>query len=617
MKSSPYYIFLFLLFVLPLRLRADHGALPQSGSAVIFSGSQAPKRETRAVWLTTLNGLDWPRTKATSADGRQRQQQELCRILDQLKAVNINTVLLQVRVRGSVIYPSAIEPWDVALTGSFDQSPGYDPLAFAIDEAHRRGMELHAWFVAIPCFKQAVARQMGRKSVLKTHPELCVKHNDMYYLDPGLPGTADYLVALCREIVSRYDVDGIHFDYIRYPEGAAKFDDAASYKRYGGGRTKAVWRRENMTRIVRRIYEDVHALKPWVRVSSSPVGKYADLSRYSSRGWNARDAVHQDAEGWLQSGCHDILFPMMYFDGDHFYPFAADWQEQSAGRQVSPGLGIYFLHPQEKDWSLDVIRRQLYYLRAQGLNGQAYFRSRFLTDDTKGLYTFLHDDFYAFPALTPACTWLDDEAPSAPSGFALNLVDDRTEELSWQPARDNGGGGLRYNVYASREWPVDVSLAKHLVATALNEPCFRYNRLAAVGYYFAVTAMDRCGNESEAAQTTDHTRGQAVQKLRLNSEGHVTGFADGHTLYSQPDKRLVMPEQDKKKKVKTKDTHTRNSKEADTSKAQEKARTSTKSTKSSTTVKDTKSASSKTTNAKTSKKRSGRKWIYTEPLKKR
>jgi len=496
--------FLYLLLCLPSLMLAE---------------STAPKRELRAVWVTTLSGLDWPRTKATSATTRAQQQRELCQLLDQLQAAGINTVLLQTRVRGSVIYPSTIEPWDVALTGSFDLDPGYDPLRFAIEETHRRGMELHAWVVTIPAFKQAVAKQMGNRSLVKKHPELLRKHADMYYLDPGLPATADYLLHICHEIVSRYDIDGLHFDYIRYPENAASFNDAATFKRYAAkGVSKAFWRRENITRIVRRIYEDIKAVKPWVRVSSSPVGKYADLTRFSSRGWNARDAVHQDAEGWLRAGIHDILFPMMYFDGVHFYPFAADWQEQAAGRFVAPGLGIYFMHPNEKNWPLSVIERQLHYLRDQGLAGQCYFRSKFLTDNVKGLYEYLRNDFYAFPALPPACTWLDNIAPSVPThAEAADGV------LTWQPSSDNMGGGVRYNVYASRVWPVDVNNARNLVATLLSSTHFAYNRLAAMGYYFAVTAIDRCGNESGALQFTAHPSAPSVgqPRLQLTPDGHV------------------------------------------------------------------------------------------------
>ena len=190
----------------------------------------APKHEVRAVWVTTLSGLDWPTSRATNAQGREKQKEELCRLLDQLQACRINTVMLQTRVRGSVIYPSKIEPWDVCLTGQFDRDPGYDPLAFAIEETHKRGMELHAWVVTVPAFKTANAKKMGKRSLLKTNPKLLKRHGDQYYLDPGLPGSADYLTAICREITSNYDIDGIHFDYIRYPENPETFADGASYK---------------------------------------------------------------------------------------------------------------------------------------------------------------------------------------------------------------------------------------------------------------------------------------------------------------------------------------------------------------------------------------------------
>ena len=525
MKHTPYYIYarvkifslLTLCLTLAVTVAAQDSIVPPSLS-LFTQFAPAPKREMRAVWVTTLNGLDWPRTRATSAATREQQKREFCQLLDQLKEININTILLQTRIRGSVIYPSAIEPWDGALTGTIGRDPGYDPLQFAIEETHRRGMELHAWVVTIPCFKIAVARQMGAKSVLKTHPELCRKHSDTYYLDPGLPGTADYLQQICHEIVSRYDVDGIHFDYIRYPEGATSFNDAATFKKYGQkGQSKAAWRRDNITRIVRRIYDDVHALKPWVRVSSSPVGKYADVSRYSSRGWNARDAVHQDAQEWLRQGIHDILFPMMYFDGNHFYPFAADWQEQRAERLVAPGLGIYFLHPQEKNWELGIITRQLHYLRSQELSGQAYFRSKFLTDNVKGLYDYLQQDFYAYPALPPACPWLSSTPPPAPENLQVTPRSGFSE-LTWQC----DGEQLRYNVYASTDWPVDITRAENLVATLLPEQRFTFSHLytTLAQLHLAVTSIDRYGNESAPTQLSTSPRLPARSPI-LDRRGRV------------------------------------------------------------------------------------------------
>lgn len=466
------------------------------GVELFMPAPPAPKHEVRAVWLTTIMGLDWPKTMATSASSRERQKEELCQLLDQLQACRINTVVLQTRIRGSVIYPSKIEPWDIALTGTFDLSPGYDPLAFAIEETHRRGMELHAWLVTVPAFKIINAKKMGKRSLLKTHPELLKKHGEQYYLDPGLPGSADYLTAICREIVSKYDVDGIHFDYIRYPEYAETFSDAASYKKYGKGKEKRAWRRDNITRMVRQAYEAIKDIKPWVRVSCSPVGKYKDLSRYSAKGWSAYSTVYQDAQGWLRDGIMDMLLPMMYFQGDHFYPFAADWQENCYDRPVAPGLGIYFLSPKEKDWDLGVIQRELCYIRQMGLGGQAYFRSQFLTDNTKGIYDYLQKAYYPYPALLPPMTGKSNAKPETPSLIKKERVNGINERLEWTEQE-----GCRYVIYASPTKPVDTSNPKNIVRVTY-ETSYTYSLLGAYyhNYHLAVTALDRFGNESPALE---------------------------------------------------------------------------------------------------------------------
>ena len=147
---------------------------------------------------------------------------------------------------------------------------------------------------------------------------------------------------LVREVVSGYDVDGVHFDYLRYPENAPLFPDKYDFRRYNKGRTLDQWRRDNISEIVRYIYKGVKAMKPWVKVSTCPVGKYRDTSRYPSRGWNAFFTVYQDPQGWIGEGIMDQIYPMMYFQGNNFYPFALDWQEQSNGRQVVPGLAFIF-----------------------------------------------------------------------------------------------------------------------------------------------------------------------------------------------------------------------------------------------------------------------------------
>lgn len=505
--------------------------LTPARASVYNDGRDMPKRESRAVWLTTLSGLDWPRTKATDEASRLKQQQELCAMLDSLKKIRINTILLQTRVRGTVIYPSDIEPWDGCMSGTPGKDPGYDPLAFAIEACHKRGMELHAWIVTIPCFKTAAAKNVGSKSVLKKHPSLCKKYNDTWYLDPGMPGTADYLSSLCAEIVRRYDVDGIHFDYIRYPENARNFPDQDTYRKYGKGQDKAAWRRNNITHCVERMYRTVKALKPWVKVSSSPIGKYRDLTRFPSYGWNAYDAVYQDAQKWMKEGIHDMLFPMMYFQGNHFYPFAADWKEDSGGKPVVPGLGIYFLSEREKNWDLEVIERELQFIRKQQIPGQAYFRAQFLLDNVKGLYDYLKTFYYPYPALTPVCNSCDSVAPSAPGNPQISISPYQAT-LSWNRSYDEvNGHDVRYQIYASRTSPVDVTRAENLLQTGLRDTVFAFNPMyvGLYGYHFAVTATDRSGNESSAAapQESGCTSGDTGIPT---SHGKVRLSEDGSTL---------------------------------------------------------------------------------------
>lgn len=454
--------------------------------------SAQPKHEIRATWLTTLGGMDWPRNKATNANGIRRQQQELCDILDRLKEANINTVMMQTRLRGDVIYPSSIETYSEALTGRTGRNPGYDPLAFAIDECHKRGMELHAWIVTIPIGNNRQIKLLGKNSIVRKNRKICKQHDKAWFLDPGHPETANYLSSIVREIVTRYDVDGIHFDYIRYPENARRFPDKDTYRRYGKGKSLEEWRRDNITSIVRKLYNEVKLMKPWVKVSSSPVGKFKDTSRYSSYGWNAYETVYQDAQSWLKEGIHDALFPMMYFKGNHFYPFALDWKENDYGRWVVPGIGIYFLSPHERDWPIDEISRQLFFTRQQGLAGHAYFRNRFLLDNVKGVFDEVKHEFYTTPALIPPMTWQDSIAPSVPTCPAYKTLADGRVRLAWEPSKDNHNLPVVYHLYASPIYPVDTNNAQNLLVTHLKET----EAIVEEGYYYAITSADRYGNES-------------------------------------------------------------------------------------------------------------------------
>ena len=445
--------------------------------------AQSPKHEVRAVWLTTIQNLDWPRSRSA-----YQQRQELINILDQLQKANINTVLLQTRVRASTIYPSAIEPWDVCMTGTGGQSPGYDPLQFCIDECHKRGMQCHAWMVTIPVGKW---NSDGCKKIRQKLPKLIKKIGEEGYMDPENPLTGDYIARMCEEVTRRYDIDGIHLDYIRYPE-TWKLKVSRSEGR------------RNITAIVRKIYQAVKGVKPWVMLSCSPIGKFDDLSRYRSGGWNAYTAVCQDAQGWLRDGLMDALFPMMYFQGNNFYPFAVDWKQHSYGRIIAPGLAAYMLHPREKNWSLDVVTREMNVLRELGL-GVTFFRSKFFTDNTKGLYTFTQD-FNSYPALIPPMTWASKRLPAAVG--QLNIRRGMSNDiLTWTGSRSSATGDyLLYNVYASDTYPVDTRDGRNLIATRLQGQALAVPHKGKTLHY-AVTATDRYGNESAPTLTRNTSSG--------------------------------------------------------------------------------------------------------------
>lgn len=464
-----------------------------------------PKQELRAVWLTTVGGLDWPHNYAQSTNSIRKQQQELCHILDLLKAAHVNTVLFQTRIRATVLYPSADEPWDGCVSGMPGTSPGYDPLQFAIEECHRRGMELHAWVVTIPIGKWNGA---GARRLMQTHPRLVKRIGAEAFLNPEADGTADYLANLCGDITRRYDIDGIHLDYIRYPETWKITVNKSQGRHY-------------ITRIARAISQRVKSIKPWVKMSCSPIGKHDDLDRQESYGWNAFSRVCQDAQGWLRNGIMDQLYPMMYFDGKHFYPFASDWSDHQYQGQTAAGLGIYLLSPKERNWALDAVERQMNVARDMNL-GHAYFRSKFLTDNTKGIYDFV-SRFDSHLALTPAIH-SSSSAPSAPRQLTMEHTD-QGYHLHWLPATDNSKGDyLVYTIYASPTLPVDTSNPNNIMAIRYRDTDMMIKgQMSDAPLHFAVTAVDRFGHEGEAATTNETLVGKTSEEPLHQTLLHCNG----------------------------------------------------------------------------------------------
>ena len=472
--------YLYIIFIL------FHLAVASYGQS-FYAVNPNPKYEVRAVWLTTIGGIDWPHSYAQSERSAEKQKEELRAILDRLQKANINTVLLQTRIRATTIYPSQYEPWDGCLSGFPGKSPGYDALQFAIDECHKRGMEVHAWVVTIPVGKW---NSYGCRQLRKRFPRLIKRIDQDGYMDPEATQTGCYLAEMCREIVQRYDVDGIHLDYIRYPE-TWKF------------RISKDQARGNITRIVEKIHQAVKKEKPWVKMSCSPIGKFDDLSRYWSHGWNAYTKVAQDAQAWLKDGLMDELFPMMYFRGDQFFPFAIDWKEHSYGKIIAPGLGIYFLDPKEGKWNISDITSELYHLRNIG-EGHAFFRNKFLLDNHQGVYDFVTAHFNRYPALVPPMTWESNKRPQQPVTLCIE-ENEGTTTLRWDNSLQYEDGtaiktpSIYNNVYASKEYPVDILDARNLILTRTTRRQLT-TRTGNTPTYYAVTTTDGFGNESRAKQ---------------------------------------------------------------------------------------------------------------------
>ena len=481
-------------------------------NAVNAQKTVVPKHEYRAVWLTVIENLDWPKTLATTPQTVENQKQELVSLLDTLQAMKVNTVLLQTRVRGDLIYPSSIEPFSHLFTGVEGRSPGYDPLAFAIEECHKRGMQLHAWIVTMPVGKDEHIAMAGKISLPRRKRSLCSHYDGAWYMEPGNPATSDYIVSIVKEIVEKYDVDGIHLDYVRYPDKNKGYPDAAFYRKYGKGMSLASWRRSNITRIVKNVYACVKGIKPWVRVSCATLGKYDHLTRYSSLGWDAYNVGFQEAQQWARDGIVDMISPMLYFKGNNFYPFVRDWQENSFGRHIVPGIGAYRLLPEYGGWNQHELIRQLCTSRSAGTAGTAMFRAEHLTSCAYNLYTTI----YRTPALVPPLSWCGTE-PQSPSSLslqhsqgALTLQWDAVEAVDDEPT-------VRYNVYGAVGDTVDIENPENLLACMLDTTSHVWYRPFDETLSVAVTAVDAYGVESEPVRAVLVSKKNFIKNLYIRS----------------------------------------------------------------------------------------------------
>jgi len=392
-------------------------------------------REFRGVWVATVNNIDWPSKKGLPA---AQQRAEIAAILDRAKALNLNAVVFQVRPAADALYKSELEPWSEYLTGTQGKSPGYDPLAVWIEEAHRRGLELHAWFNPYRARHSEAKSPLAKSHIAKAHPRAVKKYGELLWMDPGEPFAAERTLAVIRDVVRRYDIDGVHIDDYFYPYPITKPlppkapkdakpeeidfpDDPAwqAYRKAGGKLARVDWRRQNVDQLVEKIHAAVHAEKPWVQFGISPFGLgRPDRRPAGIKGFSQYDKLYADVELWLERGWLDYFVPQLYWplaSKEQSFPILLDtWLAQNrAGRHVYAGLFTSAISD-EKKWSPADITQQVALTRARpGAGGHVHFSAVALMDNRKGIVEKLAP-LYAVPALVPASPWLGTKAPAAP-----------------------------------------------------------------------------------------------------------------------------------------------------------------------------------------------------------
>jgi uncharacterized lipoprotein YddW (UPF0748 family) len=454
-------------------------------------------REFRGVWVATIANIDWPSKKGLSAD---QQQAELRAILDKAVALRLNAVVLQVRPMCDALYKSDLEPWSEFLTGTLGKNPGYDPLEFAVREAHARGLELHAWFNPYRAKTPTCTSSIPADHLVKKRPDLAKEYGKHYWLNPTHPEVADHTLKVILDVVRRYDVDGVHLDDYFYPysenDASGKpipfpdDDTWEAYQKTGGKLSRNDWRRKAVDEFVERLYAGVKKEKKWVQVGISPFGIWRPGNPPGIEGFDQYDRLFADPKKWFREGWVDYLTPQLYWpiaQEKQSYPKLLEWwaEQNPKKRHLWPGNIPSRVNNKEKGWPAHEIADQIKATRTQaGATGNIHFSMKPLMHNTAGVADALLE-VYTSPALVPASPWLDDKPPGKPTV----AWDGDKKELRITPT----GEPVRLFVVRTRsgdKWETALRPADGEKAVTVKVPAADEVR---------VTAIDRAGNEGPPA----------------------------------------------------------------------------------------------------------------------
>lgn len=466
------------------------------------------RREFRGVWVATVGNIDWPSSPTLTTS---EQKAEIIRVLDLAKQLNLNAIIFQVRPQCDAFYDSAIEPWSEFLTGQMGKAPRpyYDPLEFAVAEAHARGVQLHAWFNPFRALDPSAKNSPSPNHISRRRPDLVKTYGSYLWLDPGKKEVQDYSLSVIMDVVKRYDIDGVHLDdyFYPYPKKDAsgkvmQFPDESSWHKYvvasGGKLSRDDWRRQNVNEFVRRVSRSIKEVKPLVQFGISPFGIWQpNYPPGIFTGLNAYEKLYADSRKWLREGWIDYLSPQLYWpikQTQQSYITLLDWwiSQNIMNRHLWPGNavnGVYSGAALPMDELVNQIEATR--LRLTSSSGNIHFSMRSFLNDRNGINNVLKSGVYAQPALIPATPWIDNTPPEQP-GVTVTKVEKMGDiKVEWN-AR-----GIK-PVFL---WVVSVKNGLTWKSVVLPGSVKSYtisgsNAGVTLEAPVAVSAVDRLGNES-------------------------------------------------------------------------------------------------------------------------
>lgn len=505
--------------------------------------SSGVKREVRSVWMATVWALDWP----SSTSSTTAQKNEMVKYLDVLQKNNFNAVYFQVRTMSDAFYKSSYEPWSSYLTGTRGKDPGWDPLAFVVEECHKRGMECHAWvnpyrFSTGSNWSTAQDQALKSAGMLLAYTKSDGKTTTI--LNPGLESVRKRIVDVCKEIISNYDVDGLVFDDYFYPEGIPVTSSAGDYdlwQKSGASMTFGDWRRNNVNQMVADVYKMVQQQKPYVRFGISPAGAACTSAAVAAKHGIDRcpvasdwqyDGIFSDPVAWLEAGTIDYISPQLYWKTNHktnpFGPMTKWWSyvAKHFGRHHYASHSISFLNSSNTTSDWEEIGKQVQFSRDYTENeapGAVFYSAAYVTGKKQsGFGEWLQVNKFQNKALTPAIDWKKSDLEK----MQVSALNKRATVLSW-----TGVDNVRYSVYAVPESVNVETLDSNIPAEYLLGVSYKTTYTMPddkkSGYNYAVCVLDRYGNEYEPVYY-----GQSGVECIGGNSGLTADYADGELRLS-------------------------------------------------------------------------------------